>query len=134
MGGWHKLITSGSDASLNSLDASQITISEINGIKYRIYSNNNVQQGTSTLATISTSDGYAAHFDYLIRNNTNVRAGKIVATWYNSDVQYTDTSTVDIGNTSSIAFTMRVDNNTNVLLEVYTQSGGWTFKSDCKII
>lgn len=133
MGSWHKLITSGSDASLNSLDASQITISEINGIKYRIYSNNNVQQGTSTLATISTSDGYAAHFDYLIRNNTNVRAGKIVATWYNSDVQYTDTSTVDIGSTSGIVFTMQVSNN-NVLLEVYTQSGGWIFKSDCKII
>ena len=131
MPSWKKVITSGSNASLNSLVVSDTF--EVNGVEYRTYENTSINIGTTVVASFPTTDGYAAHFDYLVRTNTDYRAGKVVVVWDGSNIDLTDTSTVDIGDTSGVAFDVSI-NNGNVQLEFVTDSNGWIFKSDCKIL
>ena len=131
MPSWKKVITSGSDAGLNSLVVSDTF--EVNGVEYRTYSNDTINTGTTVVATFPTTDGYAAHFDYLVRTNTDYRAGKIVVIWDGSNIDLTDTSTVDIGDTSGVAFDASI-NAGKVELEIVTDTNGWIFKSDCKIL
>ena len=131
MPSWKKVITSGSNAGLNSLVVS--TTFQVNGVSYRTYSDDNIGSGTTVVASFPTTDGYAAHFDYLVRTNTDYRAGKIVVIWDGSSIDLTDTSTVDIGNTSGVAFDVGITSG-NVELEIVTDSTGWIFKSDCKIL
>jgi len=131
MPSWKKVITSGSDAGLNSLVVSDTF--EVNGVEYRTYSNDTINTGTTVVATFPTTDGYAAHFDYLVRTNTDYRAGKIVVIWDGSNSDLTDTSTVDIGDTSGVAFDAGITSG-KVELEIVTDTNGWIFKSDCKIL
>src|SRR6056300_133896 len=131
MPSWKKVITSGSDAGLNSLVVSDTF--EVNGVEYRTYSNDTINTGTTVVATFPTTDGYAAHFDYLVRTNTDYRAGKIVVIWDGSNIDLTDTSTVDIGDTSGVAFDAGITSG-KVELDIVTDTNGWIFKSDCKIL
>ena len=131
MPSWKKVITSGSAASLNSLVVS--TTFEVNGVSYRTYSDDSIGTGTTRVETFPTTDGYAAHFDYLVRTNTDYRAGKIVVIWDGSNIDLTDTSTVDIGDTSGVAFDVGITSG-NVELEIVTDTSGWIFKSDCKVL
>jgi len=133
MPSWKKVITSGSDASLNSLVVSDTF--QVNGVEYRTYEKTGIAIGINTLITFNPADGYAAHLDYLVRNSVDsLRAGKIVLVWDGSAVRITDTSTVDIGNTHGIAFDATIDQNGSVDLELAADSTGWVFKSDCKIL
>lgn len=135
MPSWKKVITSGSDASLNSLVVSDTF--QVNGVEHRTFTNSNLGIGINTVASFQRNLGYAAHFDYLIRTNTDLRAGKIVVVWSNSTIRITDTSTVDIGNTAGAVFDVNINTTATpalVELELALDSAGWVFKSDCKIL
>jgi hypothetical protein len=117
-----------------SLD--HITISDeyiVSGIKYRVYENTNVNTGETVVAAFPTTTGYAAHFDYLVRNNSDLRAGKVVIIQDGSSINITDTSTTDIGFTGGLVFDARIVSG-QVELVLYSDADGWIFKSDCKII
>lgn len=66
-----------------------------------------------TIYTLPTASANSAYFDYTVVSGSNMRAGTFVANWYSptSTINYIETSTDDIGNTSD--FTMSADISTS---------------------
>ena len=91
--------------------------------------NLDVDTGTETVAEISSTTYTAAFFDYVIKNGTNLRAGTVFACHDgSSNVEYTETSTNDLGDTSDV--TLKVDvSGGNLRLTATTTSNNWSIKS-----
>ena len=89
--------------------------------------NTNVDTGTETIAQIS--DSYdAAFFDFVIKNGTNLRAGTVYAVHDGTDVEFTETSTQDLGNTEEVELSVDLSGG-NIRLRATTGSNNWTVKS-----
>ena len=83
---------------------------------------------TTAIASVAHATYTAAFFDFVIKNGTNVRAGTIYACHDGTNVEFTETSTVDLGDTSDV--TLNVVISTSYLqLQATTTSSTWTIKS-----
>ena len=79
----------------------------IQGVLFITASNLDVDAGTEVVATVSTGSYDSAFFDYVVKKSTNYRVGTVMAVWDSSNnVQFTDTSTNDLGDTSDVIFTV----------------------------
>jgi hypothetical protein len=58
----------------------------------------------TALFNLGTFDG--ANFDYVVKNGSNMRAGLIMSAWNGSNAVYNETSTMDLGSTSGVTFTV----------------------------
>lgn len=85
--------------------------------------------GTSTLtvASISTTSYDGAFLDYLIVSGSNRRAGTLTTVWTASDIEWKDTSTMDLGSTNGAEFTPAI-NGSNADLVLAVPAGTWTVK------
>ena len=97
-------------------------------------STNVIQQGikvtgTSTLAvaSINTTSYDGAFLDYLIVSGSNKRAGTLTTVWTTSDIEWKDTSTLDLGSTNGAEFTPAI-NGSNADLVLAVPAGTWTVK------
>ena len=93
------------------------------------------QVGPSTIATltqvaaVSVTNVDAVFFDYVIKQTTaDMRAGTIMAVTNGSTVEFTETSTLDIGNTSMVTLSADI-NAGNVRLLALSPSGTWTIRT-----
>lgn len=85
------------------------------------------------VAFVSTATYDAAHFDYIIKDGSNYRTGTVMTVWDGSNVEFTDTSTNDIGNTSDVSFA--VDINTGLArLKITTGTGTWVLKTSIRAL
>ena len=98
------------------------------------------QVGPSTIATltqvaaVSVTNVDAVFFDYVIKQTTaDMRAGTVMAVTNGSTVEFTETSTLDIGNTSMVTLTCDV-NGGNVRLLAQSPSGVWTVRAFVRTI
>lgn len=82
------------------------------------------------IATVTTSSYDSAMFDYIIKDGTNFRAGTVMSVWKAgaSDVEFTDTSTNDIGNTLDESFSVDISGAT-ARLKFTAGTGTWTVKA-----
>jgi hypothetical protein len=70
----------------------------------------------------------AAFFDFVVKKGTNVRSGTVYACHDGTNVEFTETSTNDLGNTSDV--TLSVDKtSTNLRLIATVTSNDWSVKS-----
>jgi hypothetical protein len=102
----------------------------IQGVLYTTGSNPDVDTGTEVVATVATGSYDAAFFDYVVKKATNYRAGTVTAVWDSStaNVEFTDVSTTDIGNTTDV--TLSVDILSGVArLKATTTTDNWVVKS-----
>jgi len=76
----------------------------------------------STIFNLSTFDG--ANFDYVIKSGSNMRGGMIMSVWNGTNSVYNETSTIDIGSTTGVTFTV---SNTGAL-NANIASGTWTIE------
>jgi hypothetical protein len=90
--------------------------------------NTDVDTGTETIATISSTDYDAAFFDFVIKNGTNLRAGTVYAVHDGTDVEFTETSTQDLGSTTDVELSVDLSGG-NIRLLATTLSNNWTVKS-----
>lgn len=81
--------------------------------------------GSTQVASISASSYRSARFEYTITDSTNSRTGTVSAVWLGSSVQFSETTTQDIGDTSSLTFGVSVTGGTAGLVANAT-TGGWT--------
>ena len=88
---------------------------------------------TQTISTNATSSYTAAFYNYTLASGSNTRAGQFIATWNGNSIQYTDNSTVNIGNTSTVALTASLSGG-NILLTSTLPSTGWTVKTLVNLI
>ncbi len=83
---------------------------------------------TTTVANVLHATYTAAFFDFVIKNGTNVRAGIVYACHDGTNVEYAETSTVDLGDTSDVTLSVEIS-GTNMRLRATTTSSTWTIKS-----
>ena len=107
-----------------------VTAKDIN-IGQTLYSsskNTDIDTGTETVATIATGSYDAAFFDYVAKNGTNLRAGTITAIHNASTVQYSEASTVDIGDTADVKLAV-VETGGSLALQATVASDNWSVKT-----
>ena len=90
--------------------------------------NADVDTGTETVANVLIASYTAAFFDFVIKSGTNVRAGTVYACHDGTNVEYVETSTVDLGRTSDVTLSVDIS-GTNMRLLATTTSDNWSVKS-----
>jgi len=84
---------------------------------------------TQSLYSISTGSDYdGAFFEYTAKSASNARAGTITAIWSESVVQYTETTTADIGSTSGVELLVE-QSQSSYHLHLNTPTNGWKVKT-----
>jgi hypothetical protein len=126
---------SGINGAPNATTASYSVTSEWNGLNAKPISSSlgtATAASTTVVASVATASYSAAFFDYAVISGSNSRAGTVMSVWNGGTVEYTDTSTSDIGNTDQV--TMSVDlSGANVRLKS-TTTDAWTVKSLIRLI
>lgn len=91
-------------------------------------------EGGVVFESYDVATTYGAFVDYVIYDTTrdNMRAGTFYAVWNTGEAVYTDTSTVDIGDTSNAVLYAEID-GTNVNL-IVNGSTSFTIKYNLKLI
>lgn len=80
------------------------------------------------IGTVPVASYDSAHFDYVIKDSTNYRTGTVMAVWDGTSVEFTDTSTNDIGDTLEEIFTVDISGG-NARLKFTSGTGTWTVKT-----
>lgn len=105
----------------------------INTTTLKTNRNTDVDTGTEVVSTVSTAFYDSAFFDYRIKSGSNLRAGTVTAVWDGTNVEYTDVSTNDLGNT--LAVTMSVDISASFArLLATTTTNNWDVKTFVRMI
>ena len=99
-----------------------------------VLSNTDIDTGTEvvTSAPLSSYSGY--FFDYVVSNDGNFRAGTVTAVEYNGTVEFTETSTADIGNTSDLTLHCDASNGSDMKLMATATSNNWSVKVKMRLI
>jgi hypothetical protein len=88
---------------------------------------------TTTILTVVTGSTTAIFFDYTVASGSNVRAGTITGVWNGANVQYSDRSTLDIGNTSEVTMSVSLS-GANALLAATAVAYPWIVKAIYRVI
>jgi hypothetical protein len=102
---------------------------------YATASNLDVDTGTEIVALVPTSSYDGAFFDYVVKKGSNLRTGTVLAVWNagGADVEYTDTSTQDIGSTTGVNFDVDLVAE-NARLKATVPSDDWSVKTVVRAI
>jgi hypothetical protein len=90
--------------------------------------NTNVGTGAEVVAQVSTSTYTAAFFDFVIKKVGNIRSGTVYACHDGTNVEFTETSTNDIGDTSDVVLSVDISGG-NMRLLADAATSGWSVKS-----
>ena len=90
--------------------------------------NTDVDTGTETVASVAIATYTAAFFDFVIKKTTNVRSGTVYACHDGTNVEFTETSTQDLGDTSDVTLSVDISGG-NMRLRATTTSDDWSVKS-----
>ena len=101
---------------------------QVKGVNISNQENLDVDTGTETIATVVKANYDAAFFDFVIKNGTNLRAGTVFAIHDGTNVEFTETSTNDLGDTSDVTLTVDIS-GTDMRLRATTTSDNWIIKS-----
>ena len=92
-------------------------------------SNTDVDTGaTRDIAAVSDTVGNAVFFDFVIKKGSNVRAGTVYTCHNGTDVEFTETSTADIGDTSDVTLSV-VRHSNQIKLQAVTTTNDWSIKT-----
>lgn len=131
----------------DSLTGSLFSINDISGLPiFETFSDNTILMGSylapslnttsrvtansglTNIYSIPTSAYTGAFYDYTVNDGSNARAGNVMAIFSGSSIQYTETSTLDIGNTSGITMSVIVS-GTSAIFRASATTNNWTIKS-----
>jgi hypothetical protein len=99
------------------------------------YSNNaSITSGsTANVASFSTGSYTAGFFDYVATSGTNARAGTVFTVWNANNVEFTETSTNDIGSTSNLVLSASLSAGA-IRLQATSLSGSWSVKTLARML
>ena len=92
-----------------------------------------VTTGTNNIYSVPTNTYNSFHIDYNISGSSGLRAGSVVGIWDGSNVDYTDTSTNDIGNTTPVSFLVALSGG-NAILQASVTTSTWRIKTIIRTI
>ena len=130
-----KTVTTGRDVRFRSgSNAVQLRVKgDATGILINDHANlRGVATTSATATTIVATVAHALYsgifFDFVIKNGTNVRAGTLTVCHDGTTVEYAETSTVDLGDTSDVTLSSNIS-GTAIRLIATSTSSTWTIKS-----
>jgi hypothetical protein len=88
----------------------------------------------TTFLTLTTGSYRAGFFDYTVSSGSNARAGTLMSVWNDGSVQYTDTSTLSIGDTSGIVIRVEIGGSNAQLVAAVTTAGSWNVRTTYRLI
>jgi len=88
----------------------------------------NILPGTTTVFAVHTGSFTSAFFNYTLYDGSNARAGIIVSAWNGNVINYNETTTTDIGDTTDATFNMSLSNEGHIELMV-DSTANWLFKT-----
>ena len=109
-----------------SITATEISIANKVNLSYS--ENLDVDAGTEDIATIAHATFTAGFFDYVLKESGNMRAGTVMAVHDGINIELTDVSTADLGNTERVQFSASLD-STNLILQATVPSADWSIKT-----
>ena len=111
-----------------ALTASAATVFNIGASQQRYSTVNSSIVGSNNLFTQATGSFTSGFYKYTIASASNARSGEVWAVWNNGNVQYTDNSTVDIGVTTAVTFSVDIISS-QAQFNAQTNTSDWTIKS-----
>ncbi len=84
--------------------------------------------GTNNLFTQPTGSFTAGFYKYTVTNSTNARTGEVMAVWNAGNIEFTDFSTVDLGNTLVVSASVTIV-SAEAQLNIITNTSGWSIKA-----
>ena len=84
--------------------------------------------GSTTIFTIPTASYDGAWFEYSARSGSNSRAGQITSIWSGSQVNFTETTTIDFGTTADLALGVFAVGG-DIALTSSAETSGWVIKT-----
>ena len=84
--------------------------------------------GLELVANVLVASYTAAFFDFVVKKGTNVRSGTVYACHDGTNVEFTETSTNDLGDTSDVVLSVDIS-GTNMRLLADAATSGWSVKS-----
>lgn len=126
----------GSLMSVNDISGIPLLSVNSNGAMYVNSATQNSVTGSFTVYSIDSTSGNAAYFDYRVFNpiTSGSRAGTVMAVWFGSSVEATDTSTNDlIADTSGISFSADVSSSF-LRVNATVTTGSWNVKIGARVI
>ena len=84
--------------------------------------------GSNNIFTKATGSYSSAFFKYSVTKGSNSRAGEVIAAWAGGTLQFTDNSTLDVGDTSGVTATTVIAAS-SVQFNITTADSGWTLKT-----
>ena len=104
------------------------------GSLYTYGQNTDIDSGSfRTVITVSTSSYRAAFFDYILTSGSNARAGTVFSVWQGTSVEYADTSTNDIGNTTGVNLLVSMS-GANIGLFASSSNDNWSMKALARML
>ena len=85
------------------------------------------------VASIAVASCDGVFFDYVVKDGTNYRTGTVMVTSNGTTVEYTDTSTADIGNTAQAIFVVDIASSI-IRLKFTNTSGTWVVKTTIRAL
>jgi hypothetical protein len=106
----------------------------LSGSLYTYGANSDIDSGSlRTVLSVSTGSYRAAFFDYVLNKSTNARAGTVFSVWNGTSVEYTETSTTDIGNTSDVNLSVNLSGG-NIVLYASSSTNDWSMKALARLL
>jgi len=104
------------------------------GSLYTYGQNTDIDSGSfRTVVTVSTGSYRAAFFDYVLTSGSNARAGTVFSVWQGTSVEYADTSTNDIGNTTGVNLLVSMS-GANIGLFASSSNDNWSMKALARML
>ncbi|MDA9112009.1 hypothetical protein N9J42_00850 [bacterium] len=92
-----------------------------------VQENDNIDIGTETIMTVYTSPWNAVFFDYVVIKGGNMRAGTVTAVNDATNVEFIETSTADLGDTSDVKLFCDIDTD-SMRFRATVKSNDWKVK------
>jgi hypothetical protein len=127
---WKKIIVEDADSVLGNLKVNEFTIKGSNTENTKFIKSESTTTGTTNqiVAMVNSSYVDGVIFDYVIRDNSglNKRIGTVYVV-VGDGVEYTDISTLGIGETENVNFSAIVGNS-SISLTINSPESGWVIK------
>ena len=105
---------------------------QVKGVNISNQENTDIS-GLELVGQVAIATYTAAFFDFVVKKDTNVRSGTVYACHDGTNVEFTETSTQDLGDTSDVVLSVDISGG-NMRLLADAATSGWSVKSLVKAI
>jgi hypothetical protein len=125
------IITDLTGATSTTLATSQAIKTYVDNVLPSISNQENLDvdsAASEVVAQVSSTLYMGVFFDFVIKNGSNMRSGTVYAVHDGTNVEFTETSTADLGNTLGVTLSVDLSGG-NIRLLATTTTDNWVIKS-----